>query len=121
MDFAEGPPCLLLEASGFSSESSWEARLDGEHWVAAEVWQNWNPLVLPDAERETVVSLPVVSVLSTHNAALDEYTLKPGEPLLVDFRETELGNLIGCSIFWTVRVGMRMRGGTSFAIMYGKN
>src|SRR5438067_586646 len=36
IDFSQGLPCFLLEGGEFSTGPSWEASLDGEHWVLAE-------------------------------------------------------------------------------------
>jgi hypothetical protein len=88
IDFAEGLPCLLLEAEEFSTGSGWETSLDGEHWDPAEVWANGNPLVFPDAEREKIVP-----IAATQQQADKNYLLHTGEVLLVDFHETEVGSL----------------------------
>jgi alpha-L-rhamnosidase len=36
INFLQGLPCLLLEGGEFSTGPSWQASLDGEHWVRAE-------------------------------------------------------------------------------------
>ena len=93
IDFAGGLPCLLLEGAEFSTGPSWEASLDGEHWVPAETEAGGDPLTPPDAEREVTVTLPVVRTVEPEGAPRESYRLAPGRDLLLDFRETELGAL----------------------------
>ncbi len=93
IDFADGLPCLLLEGAEFSTGPSWEASLDGEHWVLAESSAGGDPLKPPDAEREVTVSLPVHRCVEPQGAPRESYRLAPGRDLLLDFRETELGAL----------------------------
>jgi hypothetical protein len=93
IDFAQSLPCLLLEGEEFSTGPLWEASLDGEHWVPAETGAGGDPLRLPDAEREIVVALPVVCTVDPDGPARDSYTVEPGQDLLLDFQETELGSL----------------------------
>ena len=91
IDFSQGLPCLLLEGGEFSTSPSWEASLDGEHWVLAETSPRGDPLRPPDAEREITVSLPVFRTIDPESGPRDAYSLHPGRDLLVDFRETEIG------------------------------
>jgi hypothetical protein len=93
IDFAQTLPCLLLEGAEFSTGATWEASLDGEHWVLAENGAGGDPLRLPDAEREITVNLPVYLSVEPKAAAQDTYSLAFGRDLLLDFRETELGAL----------------------------
>jgi hypothetical protein len=93
IDFAQSLPCLLLEGADFSTGPSWEASLDGEHWMSAETGAGGDSQRLPDAEREVVVSLPVYAVVEPPGAPLDRYSVGPGRDLLLDFHETELGAL----------------------------
>lgn len=93
IDFADGLPCFLLEGGEFSTGSGWEASLDGEHWVPAETSASGDPSVLPDAEREVVVSLPVHRSVQPDSAPRETYPLAPGREVLLDFHETELGAL----------------------------
>ena len=93
VDFADALPCLLLEGAEFSTGPSWEASLDGDHWVPAETTSGGDPLKLPDAERELVVSLPIYRTVEPAGGPLDDYVLEPGRDLVLDFRETELGAL----------------------------
>jgi len=93
IDFADALPCLLLEGAEFSTGPSWEASLDGEHWVPAESSQDGDPLKPPDAEREIIVSLPVYRTVQPEGGPRESYSVAPGLDLLLDFRETELGAL----------------------------
>lgn len=93
IDFAQSLPCLLLEGANFSSGPTWEASLDGEHWVAVESGAGGNPLRLPDAEREIKIDLPVVRVVEPQGPPQERYSLAAGRDLLLDFHETELGTL----------------------------
>jgi hypothetical protein len=93
IDFAQSLPCLLLEGEEFSTGPLWQASLDGEHWVPAETGAGGDPLRPPDAEREIVVTLPVVRTIDPDGPARDSYTVEPGQDLLLDFQETELGSL----------------------------
>ncbi len=93
IDFAQSLPCLLLEGGDFSTGPSWEASLDGEHWVLAETGAGGDPLRLPDAEREITVSLLVYSAVQPEGAPRESYLVSPGQDVLLDFRETELGAL----------------------------
>jgi len=93
IDFADGLPCLLLEGEEFSTGPSWEASLDGEHWIPAETSESGDPLKLPDADRDIIVSLPVYRTVEPEGKPQDSYSVAPGRDVLVDFRETELGAL----------------------------
>ncbi len=93
IDFAQSLPCLLLEGGEFSTGPTWEASLDGEHWVLAETGGGDDPQQLPDREREVVVSLPVHAVTEPAGAPRDSYSLDPGHGVLLDFLETEIGAL----------------------------
>src|SRR5580765_4071140 len=93
IDFAQSLPCLLLEGEEFSTGPLWQASLDGEHWVPAETGAGGDPLRPPDGEREIVVTLPVVRTIDPDGPARDSYTVEPGQDLLLDFQETELGSL----------------------------
>jgi hypothetical protein len=86
IDFAAGLPCLLMEGGEFSTGASWEASLDGEHWVAAETGGGGDPTTPPDAERELTITLEA-------SERKDKYAVGPGRDVVVDFRETELGQL----------------------------
>jgi hypothetical protein len=92
IDFAQSLPCLLLEGDGFSTDSTWETSLDGEHWVLPEI-SGRDPERLPDAEREVTVSLPVDHVVEPAGPPQSEYLVRHGSDVLLDFRETELGAL----------------------------
>jgi alpha-L-rhamnosidase len=93
IDFAQSLPCLLLEGGDFSTGAQWEASLDGEHWVTAEVGGGNDPRVLPDAAREAIVTLPVSRVIQPAGPPQAAYKFAAGHDLLLDFRETELGAL----------------------------
>jgi alpha-L-rhamnosidase len=93
LDFAQSLPCLLLEGAEFSTGPSWEASLDGEHWVPAETSTGGDPSLLPDAEREISVALPVARIIQPEGPPRDSYALSSGGDLLLDFSETELGSL----------------------------
>ena len=79
--------------AGNSRGSTWEASLDGEHWVPAEASADGDPQRAPDAEREAVVPLPVLRRIDPDGPPLDTYTIAPGRDVLVDFGETELGSV----------------------------
>lgn len=93
IDFSQTLPCLLLEAGEFSSGPGWEASLDGEHWTPAEMGADGDPERLPDAERELTVSLPVHRVAQPQGPPAAGYLIRPGNPIVLDFLETELGSL----------------------------
>lgn len=93
IDFSDTMPCLLLEGAEFSTSASWEASLDGVHWVPAETEAGGDPLRPPDAEREITLVLPVHRTLEPEGVPRDTYSVAPGRELLLDFRETELGAL----------------------------
>ena len=93
IDFAQSLPCLLLDGAEFSTGASWEASLDGEHWVLAETGGGSNPDRLPDSEREIAVSLPVYRTVEPEGTPQNVYSVKSGHDVLLDFRETELGAL----------------------------
>src|SRR5215813_3370909 len=63
IDFAQSMPCLLLEGGAYSTGATWEASLDGDHWVRAETSATsgaGNPEILPDSSREITKALTVV-------------------------------------------------------------
>lgn len=93
IDFAQSLPCVLMEADDFSTGAGWEASLDGEHWVPAEVSDTGDLNRLPDAEREHIVTLPVVQALPPARLANGSATLTNADDVVFDFRETELGAL----------------------------
>jgi hypothetical protein len=93
IDFALGLPCLWLDGEEFSTGPDWEASLDGVQWTPAETWAGGEISRLPDAEREIVVSYPVAETVQPKGNPQQSYWLRPGENLLVDFRQTELGSL----------------------------
>jgi hypothetical protein len=93
VDFAEGLPCLLLEGDELSTGASWEASLDGEHWVRAEAADHGDPTRLPDAPGEVTVSIPVRHIVDPDGSPQQTYVLGPEHDLLLDFGETELGAL----------------------------
>jgi hypothetical protein len=93
IDFAQSLPCLLLEGAEFSTGPTWEASLDGQHWVLAETSPAGDPAQLPDAECELTVTFPVARVMQPAAAPRESYTLASGNDLLVDFDESELGSL----------------------------
>jgi alpha-L-rhamnosidase len=91
VDFAGGLPCFLLDGAEFSTGPAWEASLDGEHWTPVEASEDGDPQRLPDAEREAVVSIPVLRIVDPDGPPHDAYPVAPGHDLLLDFGETELG------------------------------
>jgi hypothetical protein len=93
IDFADGLPCLLLEGGEFSTGPSWEASLDGEHWVPAETGAGGDPLKPPDGERQVIVSLPVYRTVEAAGGPREAYSIALGREVLLDFPETELGAL----------------------------
>jgi alpha-L-rhamnosidase len=93
IDFAQSLPCFLLEGAEFSTGATWEASLDGKHWVPPETGAGGDPQRLPDADREITVSLPVYRAVEPKGAAQTTYSVGSGSDVLLDFRETELGAL----------------------------
>jgi len=93
IDFAQSLPALFLDGGSLSTDASWEASLDGETWVPAEVLEGTDPLQLPDADRDVVVTLPVVRVVEPAGAPASSYLVRQGQDLIVDFQDTELGSL----------------------------
>ncbi len=91
VDFAEGLPCLLLEGGELSTGPTWEASLDGEHWVPVEAAADGSPRRAPDAEREVVMTVLVAGTVDPDGPPRDAYAVAPGHDLLLDFGETELG------------------------------
>jgi alpha-L-rhamnosidase len=99
IDFAQTMPCLLLEAGSYSTDSTWEASLDGEHWVRAETSAmaanaNGDPGNLPDEPREIIKTLPVVRSIAPQGPPQTAYPVSAGRDALLDFQETELGTLV---------------------------
>jgi len=96
-DFMLSLPCFLLEGEGAATGEGWEASLDGEHWVAAEVGERPGvPSVLPDRDIDGHQTLLPRRVARLDNAAEKGggYELgKDGEALL-DFHEIELGTIV---------------------------
>jgi alpha-L-rhamnosidase len=93
IDFADGLPCLRLEGNELSTGPTWEASLDGEHWVLAETSVGVGQFHRPDEVREVIVSLPVSRIVDPPGRPLETYFVEPGREWLLDFRETELGTL----------------------------
>jgi hypothetical protein len=92
IDLADTMPCLFLEGDGFSTGGQWEASLDGVTWRLAETCDFADPNRLPDAERERTVTLPVVRTIPATLPG-SQLTVAPGQDLILDFQETELGHL----------------------------
>lgn len=93
VDFAQSLPCFLLDAGDFSSDERWEASLDGLTWQPVEASEWGDPLILPDADRDQVVTLSAQRVVVPAGPVRDVYPLETSNELLLDFQETELGDL----------------------------
>jgi len=92
IDFADSLPCLWLEADGFSTDETWEASLDGQTWVPAEVSEAGDPEILPDTERTLITPLAAYGP-ETQDMSVSQLSLHQGQDAVVDFREIELGYL----------------------------
>ncbi len=110
IDFSQGLPCFLMEGDEFSTGSGWEASLDGDRWVPAETGTWSYPQHPPDGDQEITVSLPVQRVVKPEQAVRETYLARRGSPLILDFRETELGNL-----------RFRMRGEGDLTVQVGES
>src|SRR5262249_20475868 len=97
IDFAQSMPCLLLEGGSYSTGATWEASLDGDHWLRAETCATanaGNPEILPDASREIIKALTVVRSVEPQGPPQAAYSVAAGRDALLDFQETELGTLV---------------------------
>jgi len=96
IDFAQSLPAILVDAGPLSSGAQWEASLDGDHWIQAEVADSaypTDPAILPDSPREIVQPISVHRIVAGADAVAESYQLTAGHELILDFAETELGCL----------------------------
>jgi hypothetical protein len=93
IDFAQSLPCLFMEADEFSTGDGWEASLDGNHWVPAEVSDSGDFATLPDAAQERVVKLPLAAAFPAEHYQGGGIALSDAQDVVLDFREIELGTL----------------------------
>ena len=95
-DFMLSLPCFLLEGEGAPTGEGWEASLDGEHWVPAEVGERPGvPGTFPDQDidgHQTLLPRQVTRVTNAVEKGGGYEIGKDGEVLL-DFHEIELGTI----------------------------
>ena len=89
-------PCFLLEGEGAATGEGWEASLDGEHWVAAEVGERPGvPGGFPDGDIDGHQRLLPRRVTRIANAVDKDgaYEIGKDGEVLLDFHEIELGTI----------------------------
>lgn len=92
IDFCATLPCVLLESDEIATDQTWQVSLDGYTWCDAETLPvHQHPDKLPDSSHEVEVVIPVAQRID--GVVADEYTLRAGESLIVDFFHLELGQV----------------------------
>lgn len=91
-------PCIIVcDGTVATAPGAWQSSLDGKSWTLAESSERYgNPAVVPDSMPENIVALKpeTITTLNDGKAITDRIVrLVPGEPLLVDFHEIELGEI----------------------------
>ena len=95
-DFMLSLPCFLLEGEGAPTGEGWEASLDGEHWVPAEVGERPGvPGTFPDQDIDGHQTLLPRQVTRLANAVEKSggYEIGKDGEVLLDFHEIELGTI----------------------------
>lgn len=85
-------PCPLLDCGDSSTGPGWEASLDGNLWVPAETSDSTDPDRLPDAERENIGVLSVLTAIRARSAE-SVYVAALGRDVVIYFHKTEIGAL----------------------------